>query len=61
MNKPCGTYECAEYVEACGGEPSSPSDYICWGCGSDGPMCRYYNWLRARAEKRSADDDSDEE
>jgi hypothetical protein len=50
MRKPCGTRECAEYVERCGGDPSSPSDYICWGCGGEGPMRRYFDQQLANGD-----------
>ena len=58
MQRPCGTNACAEYVERCGGEPSSPSDYICWGCGMDGPMSWYYG---QGSDDDGDDDDSNEE
>lgn len=62
MGRPCGTFACVEYIERCGGEPSSPSDYICWGCGMDGPMSDYLNRQRIKAEKHGEDDgDSNEE
>ena len=54
MERPCGGYECAQYVERCGGDPECPSDYICMGCGADGPMSWFYN-------QQSADNDGDED
>lgn len=55
MERPCGGYDCARYVERCGGDPSSPSDYICMGCGAEGPMNWYYN------QRTEAEDGDDEE
>lgn len=54
MERPCGGPECARFVERCGGDPESPSDYICMGCGADGPMNWWYN-------QQAEADDSDEE
>ena len=43
MGRPCGNKECVRFVEACGGDPESPSDWICSACGGEGPMRRYYD------------------
>ncbi len=56
MERPCGGPECARFVERCGGDPECPSDYICMGCGADGPMNWFYN-----QHDDGDDDDSDEE
>ena len=62
MRRPCGTHECADYIDQCGGDPSSPSYYVCWGCAMDGPMSVYLNWQRIKTEKHGEDDaNSDEE
>lgn len=58
MRRPCGGPDCANFVERCGGDPESPSEYICRGCGADGPMNWWYN---QNAEEDGDDDDSDEE
>ena len=42
MKKPCGTWECVQYVDRCGGNPAAPSDWICIVCGGVGPMADYY-------------------
>lgn len=54
MERPCGGPECAQFIERCGGDPESPSEYICRGCGADGPMFWYYS-------QNTEDEDSDEE
>ena len=30
------------YVEQNGGDPESPSEWICAGCGAEGPMFKYF-------------------
>lgn len=50
IEKPCGSPECTIYVEQCGGNPESPSDWICAGCGAEGPMSRYFDQLRDAEE-----------
>ena len=54
MNKPCGSYECRRYVENHGGDPDCPSDWMCAGCGAEGPMSWWYN-------RQSAGNDVDED
>ena len=41
--RPCGNKECMRFVEECGGDPESPSDWICSACGGEGPMRRYFD------------------
>lgn len=55
MDRPCGGYECRRYVENHGGDPDSPSDWMCAGCGAEGPMNWFYN------QCAEAEDDNDEE
>lgn len=43
MRRSCGNKECMRFVEACGGNPESPSDWICSTCGGEGPMRRYFD------------------
>ncbi len=43
--KPCGNFDCVQYIEQCGGNPEAPSDIICFGCGGEGPMRRYFDLL----------------
>ncbi len=43
MGRPCGNKECMHFVEECGGDPESPSDWICRACGGEGPMRRYFD------------------
>ena len=43
MERPCGNKECVRFVEECGGDPESPSDWICSACGGEGPMRRYFD------------------
>ena len=57
MNKPCGGPECARFVERCGGDPECPSDYICMGCGADGPMSWYYNQCAEAEDDGDGEDD----
>ena len=42
MRKPCGSRECLQFVEQCGGDPESPSEWICSGCGAEGPMYDFF-------------------
>ena len=46
IEKPCGSTECAFFVEQCGGNPESPSECICRGCGAEGPMRRFFDQLQ---------------
>lgn len=46
IEKPCGSTECAIFVEQCGGNPESPSDWICWECVAKGPMSHYFDQLQ---------------
>ena len=48
--RPCGNNECARFVEKCGGDPESPSDWICSACGGEGPMRRYFDQFSDDAE-----------
>ncbi|MBQ2282158.1 MAG: hypothetical protein II332_05275 [Kiritimatiellae bacterium] len=38
MGRVCGSSECYRYILSHGGDPESPSEYICCGCGAEGPM-----------------------
>ena len=57
MERPCCGFECARYVERCGGDPTSSSDYICMGCGADGPMNWFFN--QCLEDDDSAEDDAE--
>ncbi len=41
--RPCGNKECVRFIEESGGDPESPSDWICSACGGEGPMRRYFD------------------
>lgn len=43
MKRPCGSRDCMRYVEQNGGDPESPSEWICAGCGAEGPMFKYFS------------------
>ena len=50
IEKPCGSTECAIFVKQCGGNPESPSEWICRGCGAEGPMSLYFDKLQDEEE-----------
>lgn len=56
MERPCGGCECRGYVETHGGDPDCPSDWMCAGCGAEGPM----NWFYTQCTESSDDGDNEE-
>lgn len=56
MKKPCGSKACVSFVEQNGGDPESPSEWICTACGAEGPMYKFFSHSTGnKKEKRTAE------
>lgn len=65
MSNVCGSSECYRYILSHGGDPESPSEYICCGCGAEGPMYDEFlpddDWGDEDDEDYDEDEDLDED
>ena len=60
MKRPCGGYQCRQWLIEHGSDPDSPSDNMCMWCGMEGPFAWWANRQVRHDSDEEESDDSDE-